>query len=144
MHFLPIWNIATNCAYWPRCCHIITNTCHLIAHTCCLPNEMVVSWQHRLWVRGLCVHSGGFFSIPQCLSHLGILSPLLTPTLGLKPSIFSFFMSNKCVRHSAAEWLAVRDPYLLSWEVPTASHLSCLIHSERRGCTVTLLMFLAG
>ncbi len=144
MHFPPIWYIATNNAHWPCCCHIITNTCHLITSTCCLPNEMIVWWQHRLWLLGLSVRSGGFFSILRCLSHLGNLSLLLTLTLELKPSIFSFFTSNKCVRHLVGERLAVRDPYLLSWKVPTASHLSCLVSSEHRGCTVTLLMFQVG
>lgn len=53
MHFLPTWYIATNNAHWPCCCHIIANTCHLITYTCCLPNETVVWWQHRLWLRRL-------------------------------------------------------------------------------------------
>lgn len=103
-----------NSAHWPCCCHIITDTCLLITYTCCLPNEMVVRWQHRLRCGGLCAHGGGFISILWRLSHLGNPPPRRTLTLGLKPSIFSFFMSNKCV---TAQWLAVRDPYLLSWAV---------------------------
>lgn len=49
----------------------------------------------------------------------------------LQPSIFSFFTSNKCVTHQAAEWLAVRDLCLLTREAPAASHLACLFLS---GC----------
>lgn len=143
MHLLPIWYNATNSAYWLCWCHIITNTCHLITCTCCSPNEMVVWWQHRLLLRGFS-HSGGFSFILRCPGHLGSLSLQLTLTLELNPLIFSFFMSNKCVRHLVAEWLAVRDLYLLSWTVPTASHLSCLIHSKPCGCTVTLLTSQVG
>lgn len=65
MHFLPIWNIATDSAHWPCCCHIITNTCRLIAYTCCLSNEMVTASVMIMWAA--CVRS---FSVLPCLSRL--------------------------------------------------------------------------
>lgn len=111
-----------NSAQWPCCCHIITNTCLLITYTCCSPNEMVVQWQHRLRCGGLCAHGGGFVSILRCLGHLGNPSPRLTLTLRLKPSIFSFLVSNKCVTLNG--WPSVtpiccheRCPQHLIWPV---------------------------
>lgn len=133
MHFLPIWNIATNSAHRPCCCHVITNTCHLITHTCCLPNEMVVWWQRRVLLCSAVFHP---FRQP--------VPPTNSDPGGLKSSIFSFFLSNECVTHLAAKWPAGRDPYLPSWAIPTASHLACLLCSERWGCTVASLMIQGG
>ena len=65
--------------------------------------------------------------VPRCPRHLANPSLLLTLTLELKPSIFSFFMSNKCVRHLVAEGLAVRDPICCHEQSP--QHLICPVSS---------------
>lgn len=130
IHFLPICCITRNNAHWYCCRQIISYTCHLIAYTCCSPNETVVQWQCWLWLCGLSVHSEAFFSIPLCPSHLVNLSLLLTLTLKLNPSIFSFVMPNKCVTYSEAEWLAVSDPFCYHAEA-SASHLSRLIKPRK-------------
>lgn len=131
MRLLPIWNHATDIGDWPRRCHIIAHTCHQITHTCCLPNETACTV--TALIMAVRVHGAGFLSVLWCRSHLGNPPVMLALTLELKPSIFSSFMSNKCVRRLEAEWLAVSDPCLLPSTLPTASHLACLI---RRGCAV--------
>lgn len=99
----------------------------------------VAVWgERRAVTASIMIHSGGFLSILRCLRQLGNLSLLPALTLEVTPSIFSFFTSNKCVRHSVSERLAIRDPCLLSWTVPTVSHLSCLVYSQHLGYSVTL------